>query len=292
MIVVVGSVNLDLVATVDRFPQPGETVPARGFTSNHGGKGANQAVAASRLGGDVALITAVGSDRESGELLKTLADEGVDTSAALILDGLTSGVALITVDSVGENTIAVHPGANGRLVLTAESRILIERADVVLVQLEVPIDTVIEAATLAAGTVILNAAPPIVLPFELLEQIDFLVVNEHERSVAIGPGGERGVPIVVTTLGAAGAAVTTVLGTSVVASPEVEVVDTTGAGDTFCGAFAEALDRGEDTLDAVAWATQAGALATTGAGARTAMPTRSDMEGAIGKHDDSSNAHT
>ncbi len=277
MIVVVGSVNLDLVATVDRLPQPGETVPARSFTSVHGGKGANQAVAASRLGGDVALIAAVGSDGGSGELLETLTDEGVDITTSQTIDGFTSGVALITVDDAGENTIAVHAGANGRLGLVADSRALIGRADVLLLQLEVPIETVIEAATIAVGTVILNAAPAMVLPVELTEQLDVLIVNEHERSIALEPAGDDVVPIVITTLGSGGARVTTRQGTSVVAAPEVEVVDTTGAGDTFCGAFAEALDRGETTVDAVAWATQAGALSTTGMGARTAMPTRTDM---------------
>lgn len=277
MIVVVGSVNLDLVASVERLPQPGETVSAPAFTSNHGGKGANQAVAASRLGGDVALVAAVGGDRESLELLEALAEEGVDVALVDVLHGFTSGVALITVDNVGENTIAVHPGANGRLGLTGEARALIERADIVLLQLEVPLATVIEAATIAGGTVVLNAAPAMVLPVELTEELDVLIVNEHERSVALESGGELAVPIVITTLGAAGATITTPLGTSGVEAPEVEVVDATGAGDAFCGAFAEALDRGEDTVDAVAWATYAGALATTGMGARTAMPTRSDM---------------
>jgi ribokinase len=277
MIVVVGSVNLDLVATVDRLPQPGETVSARAFTSNHGGKGANQAVAASRLGGDVALVAAVGSDHESQELLETLAEEGVDVALVEVSRGSISGVALITVDDLGENTIVVDPGANGSLGLTTDSRTLIERADVVLLQLEVPIATVIEAATIARGTVVLNAAPAMVLPVELIQELDVLIVNEHERSVALESGGELAAPIIITTLGPAGVTVTTPLGTFEVEAPEVEVVDTTGAGDTFCGAFAEALDRGEDTVGAVAWATRAGALATMGMGARTAMPTRSEM---------------
>jgi len=277
VIVVVGSVNLDLVATVDRLPQPGATVPARAFTSVHGGKGANQAVAASRLGGDVAIVAAVGSDGESGKLLQRLAYEGVNVASAQTLEGLTSGIALITVDAHGENTIAVHPGANGHLRLTDESRTLVERADIVLLQLEIPIETVSEAATLASGVVILNAAPAMVLPVDLTAQLDVLIVNEHERTVAMEPGGEVE-PTVITTLGAEGAAVTTQRGLCVVAAPVVDVVDTTGAGDTFCGAFAEALDRGEDTVDAVAWATHAGALATMAMGARTAMPTRSEVQ--------------
>ena len=278
MIVVVGSVNLDLVATVDRLPQPGETVSALDLTSVHGGKGANQAVAASRLGGDIAIVAAVGTDSESGKLMERLVDEGVNTSSSQALEGLTSGVALITVDTFGENTIAVHPGANGHLRLTDESRTLIERADVVLLQLETPIETVIEAATIAGGIVILNAAPAMTLPDELIEQLDVLIVNEHEKAIALGSRGRTVVPLVITTLGAEGAAVTTPRGSFVVPAPEVDVVDTTGAGDTFCGAFAEALDRGEDTVDAVAWATHAGALATTATGARTAMPTQPDVQ--------------
>ncbi len=278
MIVVVGSVNLDLVATVDRLPQPGETVSARGFASNHGGKGANQAVAASRLGGDVALVAAVGSDHGSQELLETLAEEGVDVALVEVLGGFTSGVAVITVDDLGENTIVVDPGANGSLWLTTDSLALIENADIVLLQLEVPLATVIEAATIARGTVVLNAAPGMVLPVELTEELDVLIVNEHERSVVLESEAELAAPIIITTLGPAGATVTTPQGTFEVEAPEVEVVDTTGAGDTFCGAFAEALDRGEDTVGAVIWATRAGALATTGMGARTAMPTRSEMQ--------------
>ncbi len=285
MIVVVGSVNLDLVASVERLPQPGETVSAGDFKTVHGGKGANQAVAASRLGGDVAIVAAVGGDGESRMLLERLAAEGVNTASVQRLDGLTSGVALITVDARGENTIAVHSGANGHLRLTDESRTLIERADIVLLQLEIPIGTVIEAASISSGIVILHAAPARTLPAELTEQLEILIVNEHERMVAVEPQGETVEPIVITTLGAEGAAVTTPRGVAVVAAPEVEVVDTTGAGDTFCGAFAEALDRGEDTVDAVAWATHAGALATTAMGARTAMPTRADMQREMRKHE-------
>jgi ribokinase len=149
----------------------------------------------------------------------------------------------------------------------------------------VPVETVIESATIASGIVIVNAAPATKLPLPLIDQTDVLIVNEHERTVALEGDFESSVPIVITTLGAAGASVTMQHETVLVAAPEVEVVDTTGAGDTFCGAFAEALDRGEDTVDAVAWATHAGALATTAVGARTAMPTRSDIQRRIRKHE-------
>jgi len=285
MIVVVGSVNLDLVASVRRLPRRGETVPATDFTTVDGGKGANQAVAAARLGGDVALIAAVGDDSESGRLRAALVAEGIGLDALQTAAGSTSGIALVTVDDTGENTIAVHPGANGLLSLTVDSRSLVGQADIVLMQLEVPIDTVTEAATIASGTVILNAAPAVSLAAPLIDRIDVLIVNEHERTVALEGSVESSVPIVITTLGAAGASVTMHDETVLVAAPEVhvDVVDTTGAGDTFCGAFAEALDRGEDVLDAVRWATHAGALATTRVGARTAMPTGLDMQRDVGK---------
>ncbi|GMQ93006.1 MAG: ribokinase [Acidimicrobiia bacterium] len=283
MIAVVGSVNIDLVASVRQLPRRGETVPATDFTTVDGGKGANQAVAAARLGGDVALIASVGDDSESGRLRAALVAEGVAVDALQTEAGSTSGIALITVDSTGENTIAVHPGANGLLSLTVDSRALLERADIVLMQLEVPIETVIDAATIASGTVIVNAAPAVELPPSLIDQIDVLIVNEHERSVVLEGRVESSVPIVITTLGAEGASVTMGRETVLVAAPVVDVVDTTGAGDTFCGAFAEALDRGEDVLDAVRWATCAGALATTRVGARTAMPTRSDMQREVRK---------
>jgi len=278
MIVVVGSINLDLVARVDRLPLPGETVQAESFVSFHGGKGANQAVAAARLGGDVFLVGAVGDDETFGTLLDGLDAEGVDISAVQTIDGVSTGTALITVDRGGENTIAVHGGANRMVQLTTASRLLIETADVLLMQLEVPVDVVVEAAQIATGTVMLNAAPAMQLSTELIERLDVLIVNEHERSIAISPGEEEAIPIVVTTLGARGATVSTRSGDFDVAAHRVDVVDTTGAGDTFCGAFAEAHDRGEDTMDAVEWATHAGSLATTGMGARAAMPTRDDME--------------
>lgn len=278
MIVVVGSINLDLVARVDRLPRPGETVTADSLVSFHGGKGANQAVAAARLGGDVFLVGAVGNDERSASLLDSLGAEGVDISGVQTIDGVSTGTALISVDHSGENTIAVHGGANRLVQLTTASRLLIKSSDVLLMQLEVPINVVVEAAQITTGAVILNAAPATQLSTELIEHLDVLIVNEHEGSVAIPPGGGEVIPVVVTTLGAQGATVSAHTGDFDVAAPHVNVVDTTGAGDTFCGAFAEAHDRGEDTVHTVEWATRAGSLATTGMGARAAMPTRSDMQ--------------
>jgi ribokinase len=277
VIAVVGSVNLDHVASVDELPQPGETVIAEGFVTVPGGKGANQAVAASRLGGDVSLIAALGSDPESADLREGLESEGVSTTHISTSPRMRSGTALITVDSRGENVIAVFGGANGELSLSNEALEAIESADVLLMQLEIPMKVVVAAAKAARGTVIVNAAPAIPLPDELVEHIDVLIVNEHERDVSLEGQTARQVPIIITTVGADGASVEGDFGAVNVAAPQVGVVDTTGAGDTFCGAVAEALARGESIMDAVAWGTQAGALATTGLGARGAMPTLVDM---------------
>jgi ribokinase len=277
MIVVVGSVNLDIVATVNELPLPGETVTATGLRTVHGGKGANQAVAAARLGGDVSLVAAVGSDDDAVALREGLVNEGVGVQHVSTIPNARSGTALITVDAQGENVIAAFQGANGDLALTPDARSIIEAADVVLMQLEIPMDTALAAARLAKGTVIVNAAPARSLPEEMLACIDVLVVNEHERKVVFGRGGADRVPVTITTVGAAGADVTTGSRTQRVPSLSIDVVDTTGAGDTFCGALAEALDREEPILEAARWAARAGALSTTDVGARTAMPTLGDM---------------
>lgn len=276
MIVVVGSVNLDLVARVRAHPAPGETVTAKEFVTVHGGKGANQAVAAARLGGSVTFIGAVGDDAESPELLARLTGEGVDVTHVRAVEGERSGVATITVDDLGENAIVVHPGANASVSLAPADLELISAASVVLLQLEIPVDVVTEAARAATGTVILNAAPAQVLPDSLVDSVDVLVVNEHERAITVGDDAGR-IATIVTTLGSAGAEIRQGDSITTVPAPVVSVVDTTGAGDTFCGAFAEAIDRGEDVVGAVKWAARAGSLATTGFGARGAMPTRAEM---------------
>ncbi len=277
MIVVVGSVNLDLVASVEELPLPGETVAATGFTTVHGGKGANQAVAAARLGGNVNLVATVGGDSEGVALRGELAEERVGVELIATTSDARSGVALITVDTHGENSIAVYPGANGDLGITPDARSLVEAADVVLMQLEIPMDTVVDAARIARGTVIVNAAPAQLLPEELVACIDVLVLNEHERDVVSAHGDVAKIPVIITTLGADGADVTLATGTQRVPAPLIDVIDTTGAGDTFCGALAEALDREEPIIEGVRWAVRAGALATTGLGARAGMPTRAEM---------------
>jgi ribokinase len=277
VIVVVGSVNLDTVVSVEELPRPGETVTAARLATAHGGKGANQAIAAARLGGDVTFIGALGSDSEADILRESLAKEGIGVDHVTSIPGTRSGVALITVDGHGENLIVVYPGANGDLALTDHARSAIQSADVVLMQLEIPMSTVVAAARLARGTVIVNAAPARSLSDELVGCIDVLVVNEHERAVVHEAGNAARIPVTITTVGADGADLASRDGTQRVPAPVVNVVDTTGAGDTFCGALAEALDRGEPIIDAVGWAVRAGALSTTELGARTAMPTREMM---------------
>lgn len=277
MIVVVGSLNMDIVASVDEFPLPGETVIATGYALVHGGKGANQAVAAARLGGDVSFVGALGNDSDSDALRESLVHERVGIEHIQKMDGVPSGIALITVDAHGENEIVVCPGANGELALTPGAGALVERADVVLLQLEIPMGTVVATAALAKGIVIVNAAPAQALPDDLIEHIDVLVVNEQERSVVFEANGQVVIPVTITTVGADGAEVATASGTRRVPAPVTDVLDTTGAGDTFCGALAEALDRGEPIIEAVGWAVRAGALSTTGLGARTAMPTQAEM---------------
>jgi ribokinase len=277
VIVVVGSVNVDFVASVEELPQPGETVAAHAFATVSGGKGANQAVAARRLGGDVTLVAAVGSDAVSMDLRDELASEGVSVAYVKTIPDSRSGTALITVDRRGENVISVFSGANGELILSSEALELIESAEILLMQLEISMETVVAAARAARGTVVVNAAPASVLPDELVACIDVLIVNEHEGVVAVDREGSARIPTVITTLGARGASIQGEVETVIVPAPQVDVIDTTGAGDTFCGAFCASVARGETTLDAALLATRAGALATTSLGARSAMPTLADI---------------
>lgn len=278
MIVVVGSVNLDTVATVDDHPRPGETVLASSHLTSHGGKGANQAVAAARLGAVVRFIGAVGDDAAGASLTDELRREGIDTDLVEAVRG-PSGVALVTVDRRGENTIVVGRGANALVRIDAGARAVLEDADVVLCQLEIPMEAVTAAAEASRGVFILNAAPARSVPSTTLGLVDVLVVNQHELVALAGsaePSAARslGVPTVVVTLGARGAQIVTRSDVAFVPALVVEAVDTTGAGDTFCGAVAASLDEGLDIFEATARGVVAGSLATTGIGARTAMPGR------------------
>jgi ribokinase len=269
---------MDLVTTVGRLPQPGETLMGTGFSTIPGGKGSNQAIAASRAGGDVCFIGAVGSDEFAGALATTLGEAGVDTSRLRRAAG-PSGIAAISVDAAAENTIIVVPGANSAIVeLDADDLDTIGGASILLAQLEIPLETVTAGATAAAAAgvpVLLNPSPARELPAALLAAVTVIVVNQGEAE-AIGAGALAGIPHLVTTLGGAGARYRGPDGAEVtVAAPRVVAVDTTGAGDAFTGALAVAWAEGREPEAALRWACAAGALATTTQGASTSSPQRS-----------------
>jgi ribokinase len=272
---VVGSANLDLVARAPRLPGPGETVLGTDYAEHPGGKGLNQAVAAARSGAATAFVGAVGSDHAGIRLRDVAAAEGIDVSSLATAD-VPTGRALIGVDDRAENSIIVVPGANGSV--TAEQvAASTPTARVVLVQLEVPVEAVRAALTAgrAAGArTVLNPAPAAHLPAELLALCDVVVPNEHELELVGGSDAllAAGVGAVVVTLGARGVRVVTADGVTDVAAFPVTPVDTTGAGDSFCGALSARLAAGDALLDAVRYASAAGALATTVEGAVPSLP--------------------
>lgn len=281
-VVVVGSANLDLVYRVASLPVPGETVLASGSSRHPGGKGNNQAVAASRAGAPTSFVAAIGDDAVGDELVSVLREAGVELH--LRRPSSPTGSALITVDDRAENTIVVDSGANAELVdLDDDERAVIAGAGVVLLQLESPLATVEIAARTArrAGAlVVLNAAPFRSLPGGLLASIDVLVVNEGEAEAF---GVERRFDgAVVVTLGARGAQVREpgVEPVDVPAAP-VSPVDTTGAGDAFCGALAAGLVEGRSLVDAARFATVAAGLSVQRVGAVTSIPHRDEIDAAL-----------
>jgi ribokinase len=277
-VTVVGSGNVDLVSQVERIPEPGETVLSTGFATHAGGKGNNQATAAARAGASTTFVGAFGADDNGARLLASLADAGVRTLVRTSAE--PTGTALITVSATGENAIVVNAGANATLTdLTPGERAAIAGADLVLLQLEIPLETVIAAARIASGRVVLNAAPARPLPDELLAAVDLLVVNEHEAALLGGADHLLTVvPGLVVTLGAKGALVRTAETTTEVPGIPVDVVDTTGAGDTFCGALVAALDERVPLDEAARFATVAAALSVRRAGAVPAIPTREEID--------------
>jgi ribokinase len=292
-IVVVGSINMDLVTVAQRFPAPGETLLGERFLSVHGGKGGNQAVAAARLGAEVHMIGAVGDDNFGQPLCDALADEGIYAEHVARIERCSSGTASITV-SGGENQIIVVPGANAQLtpshVLKAEE--LIARADAVLVQMEIPLETV--EATLRVAQqqhvpIILNPAPAQRLPSEWLRLARYITPNQHELATLLGadPSEDfralmRRAPCpVVLTRGAEGAWFREQGEPQHQQSFDVKVVDSTGAGDTFNGALAVFLREGLDV--AVRKACAAAALSVTQLGARAGMPYRADVEALLAR---------
>jgi ribokinase len=296
-ILVIGSSNTDMVAKAARLPAPGETVLGGAFMMAPGGKGANQAVAAARLGADVAFIAKVGNDIFGKQAVDLFRQEGIDTGHMATDPVNPSGIALITVDANGENCIVVAPGANASLVPgdlhNAEERI--KNASWILMQLEIPLETVEFVAGLAAVhhiPVILNPAPARALPDELLREIFILTPNQKEAEMLTGipildrSGAEaaakalagKGVKIVIITMGKAGALLLDNKRFEWVPAPEVTAVDSTAAGDVFCGALTVALSEGNSIKEAVVFACAAAALSVTRMGAQTSAPIRSEVD--------------
>jgi len=275
-ITVVGSVNLDIVARGERLPRPGETVTGATLARYPGGKGANQALAARRLGAEVCLVARVGRDAAADEALALLRAGGVDLSRCGVDDEAATGVALIAVAADGENQIVVAPGANARLLPTMLADLPL--SDALLCQLEVPIATVVHAAAHANGFVALNLAPALDVPGSLLEHADLLVVNDTE-ALHYGESLHRGGGWVAVTHGARGA---TLLrqGREVATAvpPRIVPVDTTGAGDTFVAALLVALLEQRPPALALEFACAAGAASALAAGAQPSLPTRAEVE--------------
>jgi ribokinase len=292
MVVVFGSVNLDLVAGVARMPDPGETLIGTTFAASPGGKGANQALAARRAGAEVRMVGAVGRDAFAAAALASLRDEGVDVSGVHALDAPT-GVALIHVDAAGENAITVVPGANALADAQWVPTAALDPATTVVMQLEVPQAAVAALAARARGRgarVVLNAAPASPLPLSLCANLDILVVNELEARALAAAAHIATAPehfaaqwkarfgsTVVVTLGAGGLVAAGAGLALRLSAPAVEVVDTIGAGDALVGALAAALDRGAPLDRALKEGLAAGSLACTRHGAQPALPSRAEI---------------
>ena len=291
-VVVVGSFNMDLVIKTERRPQRGETLIGEEFGMFIGGKGANQAIAASRLGADVTMIGRLGADLFGDTFFTEFDRENIDTSFVVRDAEVGTGVASPVIDADGDNSIIIVPRANMRLDVEDVERAAskIADADVLLLQLEVPIESSKRAAEIARANgveIILNPAPACVLPDSFLELVDILVPNEVETefltkvTVADDEGArlaakvlfEKGISTIVLTLGNRGALLLTSQRSQLVPAYNVKVVDTTAAGDAFCGALATALAGGDKIEDAVAFANATGALAVTVLGAAPSMPT-------------------
>lgn len=292
-IVVVGSLNLDTTARVGRLPAPGETVLGTGHSTDTGGKGANQAVAAARLGRSVAMVGRTGADDAGRRIAAVLGTEAINVANVTVDDGAPTGMAFITVDAEGENMIVVSPGANATMTVKHIERAaeVIASASVLLLQLEVPVEVVHHAAGLCSGTVILNPAPAVDLPTGLLEMVDILVPNRTELATltASEPATDPQqisrqldllpIPTGIVTLGAQGALVRTDGETTAVAAPVVDAIDATAAGDAFCAGLADAIVGGADPVTAARWAARVGAATVTRLGAQASLPTRAEVEG-------------
>lgn len=295
-IIVVGSMNMDMVVKTSHIPQPGETVLGGSFFMNPGGKGANQAITVARLGGNVAFIGKIGDDIFGKQSFQLFDEEGVETGGIMSDSESPSGIALITVDEQGENSIVVAPGANARLLPKDVERIadLYPESEVLLMQLEIPMETVAAAAKQARERgmlVILNPAPANKVVPDIFHLIDILTPNVSEAEIlsgiritdikSAGQAAElirqQGVRHVIVTLGKDGAAVLEDGKFSHIPAPIVETVDTTAAGDVFNGALALALTEGKDLTEATTFACRAASIAVTKMGAQSSIPFRNEV---------------
>jgi len=303
-VVVVGSLNIDLVVRTKALPRPGETIIASQLQAIPGGKGANQAVAAARLGAHVSLIGRVGADAYGEQLRQAISQEGVEVSGVLREEGTSTGLALIVVEDSGQNMIVVVSGANARLApadINAAATVIAEH-DVLLLQLETPMQTVARAAEVAHRhglKTILNPSPACNLPDELWPLVDVLVANESEAGLLAGVPirsqedaeraaidlARRGACAVVITLGKHGALAIDGASLSLLPAFDVPVVDTTAAGDAFVAGLAVALVEGRALADAVRWGNAAGALACTRMGAQPSLPSRVELLSLLGEAD-------
>ncbi len=306
-VVVVGSLNVDYTTTVPSIPRPGETVMGGDVEIFMGGKGLNQAVAAARAGATVAMVGRIGDDDGGRRLRDRLRAESIDDTWIGVDDGVPTGAAFITVDDGSENAIVVSPGANGRLTADhiAEAGPVISGAGAVLMQLEVPMEAIVAATAAATGMVVVNPAPARPLPSSVVERSDLLIPNRGELATITGdpfPRSEAEVMAlaaalasaggvdpaaadgatqrdrrIIVTLGSDGIAVHDSSGPRLVAAPEVAAVDTTGAGDCFCGSLTARLALGDRIDDALAWAMAAAAISVTRPGASDSIPTADEV---------------
>lgn len=295
-IIVVGSTNMDMVVKTSHIPAHGETVLGGSFFMNPGGKGANQAVAVARLGGNVIFVSKMGNDVFGKQSFQLFDEEGINTQFILSDDELPSGVALITVDEAGENSIVVAPGANANLLPSDIETVLkeIAAAGIILLQLEIPLTTVhyvVQHASSKGIKVILNPAPAAILPADLLSHVDIITPNKTEAFMISGIDvtdmetaklaalkiQSMGVKNVVVTMGAMGALVLEGDTFNSIAAHKVETVDTTAAGDVFNGALAVALSENKDLVTSVRFACEAAAVSVTRLGAQSSIPYRNEL---------------
>lgn len=294
-ILVIGSSNTDLIAQVNNFPKPGETIKGISYSQAMGGKGANQALAAHKLGGDVKFVTCLGQDANGKNSLEYFEKEHLDVSSSLIVDDAPSGTAVILVDSSGENCIVITPGANDRL--TPEYVYKVEKeiaaTDIVVLQMEIPYESVKAVCELAfkhKKKIMLNVAPACKLDSDLLGMIDILIVNETEAETISGKKIEvegkkkviekllsMGAKTVVLTLGKNGCMLKDASTEITTEAFKVEAVDTTSAGDTFCGALAARLSKGEGWKSALKFASASSAIGVTRMGAQPSVPSENEV---------------